>query len=68
MPQPHLEATVEIGLQKPWLLHGEIIQGFMTIKYLPARRVAEVWKRKSISRMQLGDKLWVSLSVFIFWI
>jgi len=68
MPQPHPEATVEVGLQKPWLLHGETTQGFMTIRYLPARKVAEVWKRQSISRMQLGDKLWVLLPVLIFWI
>jgi hypothetical protein len=66
MPQPHPEATVEV--QKPRLLHGETTQGFMTIRYLPTRKVAEVWKRKSIPLMQLSDKLWVLLSVLIFWI
>ncbi|KAG0705087.1 hypothetical protein DFH29DRAFT_316434 [Suillus ampliporus] len=55
--QPHPEATVDVGLHKPWLLHGETTQGFMTISYIPGRQVTEVSKRKSITRLQLGDCL-----------
>ncbi|KAG2136642.1 hypothetical protein DEU56DRAFT_356143 [Suillus clintonianus] len=61
MPQPHPEVTEDSGLHKPWLLHGETTQGFMTINYLPATRVNDAWKRRSVTRLQLGDWLWVLL-------
>jgi hypothetical protein len=57
MPRSHPEATEDFGLHKPWLLHGETTQGFMTINYLPARRITDVWKRRSVTRLQLGDWL-----------
>lgn len=57
MPQPHPEATEDFALHKPWLLHGETTQGFMTINYQPARQITDVWKRKSVTRLQLGDWL-----------
>ncbi|KAG1848072.1 hypothetical protein DFJ58DRAFT_746884 [Suillus subalutaceus] len=57
MPQPHPDAPEDFGLHKPRLLHGETTQGFMTIKYLPARRITDVWKRRSVTRLQLGDWL-----------
>ncbi|OJA14302.1 hypothetical protein AZE42_01565 [Rhizopogon vesiculosus] len=59
MAQPHPDASADVGLQKPWLLYGETAQGFMTIGYQPARRIAEVWNRRSmsLSRMQLGGYL-----------
>ncbi|OAX35069.1 hypothetical protein K503DRAFT_868508 [Rhizopogon vinicolor AM-OR11-026] len=59
MPQPHPDAAADVRLQKPWLLYGEITQGFMTIGYQPGRRIADVWNRRSmsLSRMQLGDYL-----------
>ncbi|KAG2116832.1 hypothetical protein DEU56DRAFT_984881 [Suillus clintonianus] len=57
MPQPHPEVTEDSGLHKPWLLHGETTQGFMTINYLPAKRVTDAWKRRSVTRLQLGDWL-----------
>ncbi|KAG1809692.1 uncharacterized protein BJ212DRAFT_1379102 [Suillus subaureus] len=57
MPQPHPEAPEDFGLHKPRLLHGETTQGFMTINYLPARRITDVWKRRSVTRLQLGDWL-----------
>ncbi|KAG1764546.1 hypothetical protein EDD22DRAFT_951631 [Suillus occidentalis] len=57
MPQPHPEATEDFGLHKPRLLHGETTQGFMMIKYLPARRITDVWRRRPITRLQLGNWL-----------
>jgi hypothetical protein len=65
MPQPHPEATEDFGLHKPRLLHGETTQGFMIIKYLPARPITDVWKRRPITRLQLGDWLWVLLLVAV---
>ncbi|KAG1723067.1 hypothetical protein EDD22DRAFT_790202, partial [Suillus occidentalis] len=59
MPQAHPEVTVNVELQKPWLLHGETTQGFMTNSYLPARRHADEWTCKSITRLQLSNWLWV---------
>ncbi|KAG1731285.1 hypothetical protein EDB19DRAFT_1881018 [Suillus lakei] len=58
MPRPHPEATEDVRLHKPWLLHGETTQGFMTISYLPARQITDVWKRKSFTRLQLRDWLY----------
>jgi len=63
MPQAHPEATVDVELHKPWLLHGETNQGFITNSYLPARRITEEWTRKSITRLQLSNWLWVLLSM-----
>ncbi|KAG1805444.1 uncharacterized protein BJ212DRAFT_1391820 [Suillus subaureus] len=57
MPQAHPEMTVDLGLHKPRLLHGETIQGFMTNSYLPARRITDEWTRKSITRLQLSNWL-----------
>lgn len=57
MPQAHPELTMDVGLHKPWLLHGETTQGFMTNSYLPARRITEEWTRKSITRLQLSNWL-----------
>ncbi|KAG1848095.1 hypothetical protein DFJ58DRAFT_729994 [Suillus subalutaceus] len=57
MPQAHPEMTVDIELHKPWLLHGETTQGFMTNSYLPARRITDEWTRKSITRLQLSNWL-----------
>ncbi|KAG2136636.1 hypothetical protein DEU56DRAFT_857679 [Suillus clintonianus] len=57
MPKPHPEAPVDVELHKPWLLHGEITQAFMTTSYLPTRRITEPLKRTSITRLQLGDWL-----------
>jgi hypothetical protein len=57
IPQPQPEVIVDVGLQRPWLLHGETTQGFMTVGYLPTRRIADVWNRKSIPRVQLIDYL-----------
>jgi hypothetical protein len=59
MPQAHPEVTVDVELQKPRLLHGETTQGFMTNSYLPARRLADEWTCKSITRLQLSNWLWV---------
>ncbi|KAG2051772.1 hypothetical protein BDR06DRAFT_958570 [Suillus hirtellus] len=57
MPQAHPEMTVDVGLHMPYLLHGETTQGFMTSSYLPARKIAEKWTRKSITRLQLSNWL-----------
>ncbi|KAG2340343.1 hypothetical protein BDR05DRAFT_889963 [Suillus weaverae] len=57
MPQVHPEVTVDVGLHKPLLLHGETTQGFMTNSYLPARRITDEWARKSITRLQLNNWL-----------
>ncbi|KAG1818857.1 hypothetical protein EV424DRAFT_1619340 [Suillus variegatus] len=56
-PQAHPEMTVDVGLHMPCLLHGETTQGFMTSSYLPARKIAEKWTRKSITRLQLSNWL-----------
>ncbi|KAG2347680.1 hypothetical protein BDR05DRAFT_927599 [Suillus weaverae] len=57
MPQPHPEAPEDYSLHKPRLLHGETNQGFMNINYLPARRITDVWRRRPITHLQLGDWL-----------
>ncbi|KAG2130165.1 uncharacterized protein EDB93DRAFT_1181059 [Suillus bovinus] len=57
MPQAHSEVTGNVGPHKPWLLHGETTQGFMTSSYLPARRITDKWTRKSITRLQLSNWL-----------
>ncbi|KAG1719880.1 hypothetical protein EDB19DRAFT_2044892 [Suillus lakei] len=54
MPQHHPEATVDVGLHKPWLLYGETTQGFMTISNLPAREITVASKRQSIPHLRLG--------------
>ncbi|KAG1809706.1 uncharacterized protein BJ212DRAFT_1448752 [Suillus subaureus] len=38
-PRPGFQATVNIRLHRPWLLHGETTQGFMTVSNVPAREI-----------------------------
>ncbi|KAL4072279.1 hypothetical protein J3A83DRAFT_4092477 [Scleroderma citrinum] len=53
---------------KPVLLLGETAQGFMTVKHQPAKRVAEVYKGRSFTSLQLegyltSDHLCISESI-----
>ncbi|KAG1764551.1 hypothetical protein EDD22DRAFT_883267 [Suillus occidentalis] len=57
MPQPHPEATVEVNLLKPDLLHGETTQGFMTVAFQPGRLNAEPMKNQSLTSIQLRNYL-----------
>lgn len=59
MPQPHSEATVDVKLLKPELLHGETTQGFMTVTFQPGRLNAEPMRNQSLTNIQLGNYLWV---------
>jgi hypothetical protein len=59
MPQSHSEATVDVKLPKPELLHGEATQGFMTVTFQPGRLNAEFMRHQSLTSIQLGNYLWV---------
>ncbi|KAL4072300.1 hypothetical protein J3A83DRAFT_4093511 [Scleroderma citrinum] len=53
---------------KPVLLFGETAQGFMTVKHQPAKRVADVYKGRSFTSLQLegylaSDHLCISESI-----
>ncbi|KAG2040447.1 hypothetical protein BDR03DRAFT_892378 [Suillus americanus] len=57
MPQAHPEATVDVKLLKPELLHGETTQGFMTVAFQPGRLNAEPMKNQSLTSIQLRNYL-----------
>ncbi|KAG1809694.1 uncharacterized protein BJ212DRAFT_1484392 [Suillus subaureus] len=57
MPQSHPEATVDVKLLKPELLHGETTQGFMTVAFQPGRLNAESMKNQSLTSVQLRNYL-----------
>ncbi|KAG1889124.1 hypothetical protein F4604DRAFT_1673832 [Suillus subluteus] len=57
MPHSHPEATVDVKLLKPELLHGETTQGFMTVAFQPGRLNAEPMRNQSITSIQLRNYL-----------
>ncbi|KAG1886619.1 hypothetical protein F4604DRAFT_1278700 [Suillus subluteus] len=57
MPHSHPEATVDVKLLKPELLHGETTQGFMTAAFQPGRLNAEPMRNQSITSIQLRNYL-----------
>ncbi|KAG0701346.1 hypothetical protein DFH29DRAFT_990130 [Suillus ampliporus] len=57
MPLPYPDATVDMELLKPVLLHGETTQGFMTAAFRPGKLNAEPMKQQIVNPVQLRSYL-----------
>ncbi|KIJ64834.1 hypothetical protein HYDPIDRAFT_111462 [Hydnomerulius pinastri MD-312] len=57
LPEVLQDGSVDPASIKPFLLFGETVQGFMTVKHQAARRVADPFKARTFSTLQLEGHL-----------
>ncbi|KAI6032571.1 hypothetical protein F5J12DRAFT_779054 [Pisolithus orientalis] len=58
------EASAEQGPPEPFLLFGETAQGFMTVQYLAAGRVSDLFKARHFTILQLEGYLFLERASF----